>query len=165
MITKETVFTKDIANKKLNVTRGFDAPIDRVWKAWTESELLDQWWAPKPYKAITKTMDFREGGMWLYLMQGPQGDGSWCKESFRAIHPQQQITNSVSFCDEDGNVNKDFPTMYWNKEFVPTGNATTVNVQITFDTEAAMEAIIKMGFQEGFTAGLSNLDEYLSTQG
>lgn len=165
MITKETVFTKDIANKKLNVTRAFDAPLNRVWKAWTVSELLDQWWAPKPYKAVTKTMDFREGGMWLYLMQGPQGDGSWCRESFRTIKPQQQITNSVSFCDEEGNLNNDFPTMYWKKEFEPAGNATTVNIEITFDTDADLETIIKMGFQEGFTAGLSNLDEYLSTQG
>lgn len=164
MITNEAVFTKDISNKKLNVSRAFNAPLERVWKAWTESELLDQWWAPKPYKAVTKSMDFREGGMWLYLMQAPEGGGSWCRESFETIRPQQLVTNAVSFCDEQGNINQDFPTMHWKKQFEPSGEATTVNIQISFDTAEDMEAIIKMGFQEGFTAGLNNLDEYLSAR-
>lgn len=162
MITNETVFTKDAANRQLNIQRAFDAPLNQVWKAWTTAEILDQWWAPKPYQAVTKSMDFREGGMWLYLMKGPEGDGQWCRESFKTIQPQQLIANAVSFCDESGNINQAFPTMHWKKQFEPNGEATTVNIQITFDTEADMETIVKMGFQEGFTAGLSNLDEYLS---
>ena len=44
---------KDLDNKKMTITRGFDAPVADVWRAWTESELLDQWWAPKPWKAET----------------------------------------------------------------------------------------------------------------
>jgi uncharacterized protein YndB with AHSA1/START domain len=57
-----------------------------------------------------------------------------------------------------------FPVMNWDKGFKATGNDTTVNIEITFDKEADMETIIKMGFQEGFTAGLDNLDDYLSTK-
>lgn len=44
IINKETLVTKDLANKKIVVVREFDAPVDQVWKAWTKSELLDQWW-------------------------------------------------------------------------------------------------------------------------
>jgi hypothetical protein len=51
-----------------------------------------------------------------------------------------------------------------DKGFKATGNDITVNIEITFDKEADMETIIKMGFQEGFTAGLDNLDDYLSTK-
>ncbi len=47
----ETIISKDLANKKLHITRHFTAPIEKVWKAWTESELLDKWWAPRPWKA------------------------------------------------------------------------------------------------------------------
>ena len=50
------------ANKKIKVTREFDAPLDKVWKAWTEQELLDQWWAPLPWTSKTIKMDFRNGG-------------------------------------------------------------------------------------------------------
>ena len=70
MSNKQTTISKDAANKKLIVVREFDAPLEEVWKAWTEKDLLDQWWAPKPWKAKTKTMDFREGGIWLYSMVG-----------------------------------------------------------------------------------------------
>ena len=65
IINKETLYTKDVANNKMTVVRQFDAPVEQVWRAWTESELLDQWWAPLPWKAKTKKMDFREGGSWL----------------------------------------------------------------------------------------------------
>ena len=59
---------------QLTVTRTFDAPIDLVWRAWTEAELLDQWWAPSPWKSKTKTMDFSENGKRLYAMCGPGFD-------------------------------------------------------------------------------------------
>jgi uncharacterized protein YndB with AHSA1/START domain len=44
-------FVVDKQNNKVKVTREFAAPLSKVWAAWTQSELLDQWWAPKPWKA------------------------------------------------------------------------------------------------------------------
>ncbi len=164
MTKKEAVFSKDLQNKKLTVEKEFDAPVDLVWKAWTESEILDQWWAPKPYRAETKTMDFKEGGQWLYNMLSPQGVGTWCRVDYKKIQPQKSITSSASFCDEEGNKINNLPAMDWKQEFGPAAGGTKVKVEITFTKEADFETIIKMGFQAGFTAGLSNLDHYLSTQ-
>jgi PhnB protein len=163
MTKRETVFTKDLQNKTLTVVRAFDASLERVWKAWSTSEILEQWWAPRPYKAVTKTMDFREGGLWLYNMMGPQGDNSWCKESYKTIVVNKRIVNDVNFCDEAAHVNADFPTMHWKKEFSEGSGETMVTVEITFDKEADMETIIVMGFKEGFTMGMDNLEEYFST--
>jgi uncharacterized protein YndB with AHSA1/START domain len=160
MINK-TVISKDPANRKLHVVREFNAPVEKVWKAWTESNLLDKWWAPKPWKAETKTMDFRAGGLWLYRMAGPNGEGSWCRVDFKAVTPQQSFTTAVSFCDEDGNIDTSFPRMYWLIEFMPAETGTKVEVMITFDKDADMTKIIEMGFEEGFTMGLGNLDELL----
>ncbi|MES1160637.1 MAG: SRPBCC domain-containing protein [Bacteroidota bacterium] len=164
MTNNETVFSKDLQNKKLTVIRTFNAPLDLVWKAWTESEILDQWWAPKPYRAETKKMDFREGGYWLYCMVGPSNDHAWCRVDYITIQPKKTITSTDAFCDEQGKINQDFPVMDWRKEFTAKDNTTSVRVEVTFENEADMETIIKMGFQEGFTAGLSNLDLYLSAQ-
>ena len=164
MAKNETVFIKDLQNRKITVERAFNARLELVWKAWTTSEILDQWWAPKPYRAETKTMDFREGGFWLYCMVGPKGDTSWCKENFKQITYQELITNFVFFCDEKGIENKEFPTMYWKKEFSRNDSGTTVAIEITYDRVEDMEKILSMGFQEGFTMGLTNLDQYLSTQ-
>ena len=155
------VITKDVANRKLHITRGFSAPVEKVWKAWTESSLLDKWWAPKPWRAETKILNFKEGGLWLYSMVGPNGERSYCRVDFKTIVPQQSFTNAVAFCDEDGNIDTSFPNMYWLVEFSGTDTDTNVEVTITFDKDADMEKIITMGFEAGFTMALGNLDELL----
>jgi PhnB protein len=161
MKNNEAVFTKDTENKKLTVVRPFNAPLAQVWSAWTTGEMLDKWWAPKPYKAETKLMDFKEGGRWLYKMVAPAGDGNWCRVDFNIINQQQLITSAVMFCDEEGNEDHDFPKMYWTQVFNQTPNGTTVTIEITFGNAADMDTILQMGFEQGFTAGLNNLDEYL----
>ena len=78
-------FTIDLSNKKLHITRQFKASKDFVWKAWTTAELLDQWWAPRPYQTVTKSLDFKEGGFWLYHMLSPEGDKHWCRLDYLTI--------------------------------------------------------------------------------
>jgi len=162
MKTKEAVFSKDLANKKLTVQRSFDAPLDKVWDAWTKSEILDQWWGPKPYKVETKAMEFKEGGFWLYCMVGPTGDRHWSIEKYNHIDPKKTIINNCAFCDENGKENGAYPTHTWKKAFNAAGDETEVNVEISFSSDAHMEALLKMGFEQGFTIGLNNLDDYLA---
>jgi uncharacterized protein YndB with AHSA1/START domain len=164
MTNKVPVFSKDIPNKQLIVVRDFDAPVNLVWKAWTESEILDQWWGPKPWKAETKVMDFKVGGRWLYCMVGPNAEQHWCRVDFQAIKPQVSVASTSVFCDEEGHHNTAMPTMHWLQQFHSAAHGTTVTVVLNFDNEASMENIITMGFQQGFTMGMSNLDEYLSRQ-
>ena len=61
----KTVVVKDLEEKSILVSRTFSAPLEKVWLAFTESEFLEQWWAPKPWKAETKRMNFSVGGYWL----------------------------------------------------------------------------------------------------
>lgn len=160
--THETKIARDPSGTKLIVTREFNAPLDKVWKAWTESSLLDQWWAPKPYKTETKSMEFKPGGRWLYAMAGPEGDKHWCKVDFETIEPQQSFTGIDGFCDENGNTTPDPPPMHWFVQFTSDGSTTTVTVDIQFSSEADLEKIVAMGFQEGFTMAHGNLDELLA---
>jgi len=157
----KTIISKDLKNKQLKITREFEATIEQVWNAWTKSELLDLWWAPKPWKAKTKSMDFREGGFWLYAMVGPDGIQSWARADYKTIVPFASFTAIDTFCDEDGNINNEFPGMHWKCEFNETNKKTRVNIDITFSNEADLEKIIEMGFSEGFTAAHGNLDELL----
>ncbi|MDQ3073423.1 MAG: SRPBCC domain-containing protein, partial [Bacteroidota bacterium] len=66
----QTKIQKDAKNNRLQITREFAAPVEQVWNAWTNSEILDLWWAPKPWKTETKSMNFSVGGRWLYSMAG-----------------------------------------------------------------------------------------------
>lgn len=146
---------------KVTVKREFNAPVSKVWSAFTESQLLDQWWAPKPWKARTKTMDFREGGYWLYSMIGPDGSEQWCREDYLSINPEKQYTAIDAFCDISGNVDMSFPRPVWNVKFNAAGNSTIVEVECVFEKPEDLQKYVEMGFQEGFTAALENLDELL----
>src|SRR3954447_16778189 len=128
---KQTKITKDLENKRLLIVREFDAPLQQVWQAWTECNLLDRWWAPKPWRAETKKMDFREGGQWLYCMVGPDDSKTWCKVDFKTIVKNRSFTADDAFCDEDGNLNTDLPTMHWKNEFTETDSNTKVQVEIS----------------------------------
>lgn len=154
-------FIVDKQNNKVKVTREFAAPLSKVWAAWTQSELLDQWWAPKPWKARTKTMDFRNGGHWLYVMVGPEGEDPWCHADFKSVSPMKSFNAVSAFCDQNGNIKTDFPIATWHCEFSEASNKTTVNIEIKFEALADLEKYIEMGFKEGFTMALCNLDELL----
>ncbi len=157
-------FVVDKENKRINVAREFDAPLPMVWSAWTQSELLDQWWAPKPWQARTKSMDFRPGGSWLYEMVGPNGEEHWSKADYKTIEPLKSFSALDGFCDENGTLNTSLPRTLWQNTFTEKGDTTLVDIVITYDKLADLEQTVAMGFKEGFTAGLENLDLYLSAQ-
>ena|SRR5690554_2828323 len=150
-------------NNTIHVNREFDANLDLVWEAWTTSEILDQWWAPKPWKAETKTMDFREGGFWLYAMVGPEGEKHWSKVDYLSIETKKFFKAKDGFSDETGTMNTDLPQNFWDTKFTPQNEKTLVKITLTFENLEDLETTIEMGFKEGFTAGLENLDQYLET--
>lgn len=158
-------FKVDKENKQIRVDRSFDAPTDLVWSAWTKAELLDQWWAPKPFKAVTKSMDFREGGRWHYYMESPEGQKHWCLFDYETIVPRQSFTGIDAFCDENAQPSEAIKTRTrWSNTFEDKGEQTVVHCILQFNTFEELETIISMGFKEGFTAGLENLDEYIAAQ-
>ena len=155
-------FTIDRENNKILVQREFAAPLSAVWAAWTQSELLDQWWAPKPWKSRTKSMDFTEGGYRLYAMVGPNGEEHWGRTNFTKIVHEQAFWGEDGFCDSDGNINTNMPISSFQNQFQAKGNMTVVNIETTYDSLESLENTIKMGFKEGFTMALENLDELLA---
>ena len=154
-------FSVDKENNRVNVEREFSAPVGKVWAAWTQQELLDQWWAPRPWKARTKSMDFREGGTWLYAMVGPEGEEHWAKADYLTIDAKKRFSAIDAFCNENGEINKDFARSTWTNTFTEADGTTTVSVVIQYDKYEDIEQIMQMGFKEGFTMALGNLDELL----
>lgn len=157
-----TDFSVDKTNNTIEVTRAFAAPKEHVWAAWTEPELLDQWWAPKPYHIETKSMDFRKGGIWLYAMISPENEKQWCKATYKTIDPHTSFSYSDAFCDENGKETTEKPSSYWTIIFSEDDGVTTVNVTLKQDSLADVQKMIEMGFKEGFLMALENLGEMLS---
>ncbi|HOY30051.1 MAG TPA: SRPBCC domain-containing protein [Flavobacteriales bacterium] len=155
-------FTVQKEARQITVDRSFNAPLDPVWSAWTEADILCKWWAPKPYQCVIKALDFREGGRWHYYMQGPEGDRHWCYFDYEPIRPKTSFSGSDSFCDENGVANSIKPKVTWEANFSEVDGSTTVHMVLHFASPEDLEEIIAMGFKEGFTMGLDQLEELLT---
>lgn len=163
MDTLKMDFQINMDENSVIVEREFAAPLDVVWSAWTLPETLDKWWAPKPWIAITKSMKFRENGSWFYVMQGPEGEKHYALVKYKEIVPEQKFEGIDSFCDEKGNRNDELPVSHWLVEFEPEGAHTFVTIKTKYEKAEDLEAILNMGFQEGFTTALLQLDELLKS--
>ena len=152
-------FTVDKENKTVNIKREFDASLSNVWSAWTEAEILDQWWAPAPFKSKTTSMEFKEGGKRLYAMVSPEGDERWSFFQYTSISPKTNFKHSSTFCDAEGNPNSIFGSSYWDLTFSEKGDLTVVDIAIKRDSLEELEKIIEMGFKEGITATMQSLDK------
>lgn len=159
--TTEAHIEKDLANGNITVTKHFNARPDVVWQAWTKKEILDQWWAPKPWRAETKKMEFQDGGSWQYAMVGPNDERHHGKFQYNKIHSLKSFEGLDTFTDDRGFVDPDQPQANWKVDFRSAGAGTDVKITITPKTEGALEKMLEMGFEEGFKMGLANLDDYL----
>jgi len=157
-------FSVNKENSTVNVKREFNAPISDVWSAWTEPEILDQWWAPAPWKSKTKKMNFKEGGQRLYAMVGPEGEEHWALADFISITPKTNFKYLDAFCDSEGNLNVDFPRSDWDVSFTEQNGSTFVDIAIKHENLSDLEKIIEMGFKEGFTIAMEGLDAIFASK-
>jgi uncharacterized protein YndB with AHSA1/START domain len=86
------------------ITRVFDAPRDRVFKAWTEPERLVRWWGPNGFTTPVCRIDLRPGGVFHHCMRSPGGQDFWGKGVYREVVEPERIVCTDSFSDEAGNL-------------------------------------------------------------
>ncbi len=154
-------FTVDKTTNTVLMSREFAADLSSVWDAFTKQEILDQWWAPKPLASKTYSMDFKVGGKRFYAMVSTEGQENYGVQEYTAINPKTNLQWASSFADKDGNINTQFPTSNWELNFSEQNGITKVNIAIKHKTLANIEMLIKMGFKEGFTMTLNELEELL----
>jgi uncharacterized protein YndB with AHSA1/START domain len=152
-------FTVDKTAKTVFITREFDAEISLVWDAFTKQEILDQWWAPKPFESKTKVMNFKVGGRRFYAMVSPEGQEMWAIQKYTSITPKTNFKYLNAFADADENLQ--LPGSNWDLSFNEENGITKVNISIHNESLERMEKMIEMGFKEGFTMTLTELDNIL----
>ena len=154
-------FTVNKATKTVLIIREFAAELSLVWDAFTKQEILDQWWAPKPWTSKTKYMDFKVGGRRFYAMVSPDGEElGWSIQKYTSISPKTnfKLFNAVADKDE----NPELPGSDWDLNFSEQNGTTTMRVSIYNESLARMEKMIEMGFQGGFTMTLNYLETLLT---
>ena len=156
-------FTVDKAKKTVFVNREFAADLSLVWDAFTKQEILDQWWAPRPWVSKTKSMNFEVGGRRFYAMVSPEGQEHWSVQQFTSISPKTNFKLLSSFADEDENINTEMPSSNWDLNFSEQADTTKVSITVKHKDLADLETMLEMGFQGGFTMTLNYLEKLLAT--
>ncbi len=87
----------------VEIKRTFNAPIEEVWKAWSDPSMIKQWWGPREFTASSAKTDFKEGGQYVFAMKSPQGQVLWSAGTYEEIIPHQKIVYTDQFSDENGN--------------------------------------------------------------
>ncbi|MGN0004210.1 MAG: SRPBCC domain-containing protein [Sphingobacterium composti] len=154
-------FSIDKGTNTIKIKKEFEADLVLTWEAWTTEDWLDQWWGPQPWHVETKILDFIPHGIWMYAMVSPEGDKHWSLSQFIEITPTESFSYKPGFSDEEGIINPDMPQSTWNVKFSPLDNATLVDVSILYNETQDLDTILEMGFKEGITICLQQLDDLL----
>jgi uncharacterized protein YndB with AHSA1/START domain len=153
-------FTVDKTAKTVFINREFDAELLLVWDAFTKPELLDQWVAPKPWLSKTKYMNFEVGGKRFYAMVSPEGLERWSIQEYTSISPKTNFKMYNAFADKDEN--PELPGSAWDYIFSEQNGITKVSITIYNESFERMERMIEMGFKEGFSMSMKNLENLLA---
>lgn len=155
-------FNEDFDSNSVYVMKTYKSEVSKVWDYFTQSALLDLWWAPKPWKCETKEQDFKKDGIWLYSMVGPQGERHYSLLKYGEITEHKSFDGIDAFCDESGKINEDFPQAKWLLGFTGVEEGTKVTINIHLPSKEALKQLLEMGFEEGFKTGLNQLEEILA---
>ena len=153
-------FIVNKATKTITITKDFAAGLSLVWDAYTKPELLDLWWAPKPFTSRTKYMDFKVGGRRFYAMVTPEGNERWAVQKYTSITPKTNFQFFNAFADADEN--PELPGSDWDLKFSEHDGTTTVSISIYNESLERLERMIGFGFREGTMAQLNALEELLA---
>jgi uncharacterized protein YndB with AHSA1/START domain len=154
-------FTVDKSTKSVLIIREFNAELPLVWDAFTKQEILDQWWAPKPWISKTKFMNFKVGGRRFYAMVSPEGDEKgWQIQDYISISPKTNFKYLSVFADKDETPH--LPGSTWDLNFTEQNGITKVSITIYNESLERMEKMIELGFKEALTMTLNFLEELLT---
>lgn len=161
--------TKDLENKKLVLEWEVAAPREKVWKAYTEKDMFEQWWGPEGWETTTKEFNFEPGGRVHYAMkcvdenQGEWfGQVSWGLMEIENVDTPQSFTYKDYFSDETGALNAEMPALTIVNEFVEEDGMTRVVSTSQATSAEEIEQLIKMGMIEGFSSQVNKLNTLMS---
>jgi uncharacterized protein YndB with AHSA1/START domain len=136
------------ADRELVLTRLINAPRAKVYRAWTDPELLKQWFAPKPYTTPIVEIDVRPGGSAYFVMRGPDGKDLPNRGVYLEVVPNEKLVSTDAYVKAWEPSEKPFMTLILT--FEDEGGKTRYTARVRHWTVADREAHEKMGFHEGW---------------
>lgn len=151
-----------IEGNKVIYKRHFDAPVELVFEAWSSHEHLSNWWGPDGFTITTKSMDFSNGGIWDFIMHGPDGKDYKNKIQYVEINrPHLILLKHIG--DGDTNQTEDVH-MQARILFEDSHGGTNLTMEQIFPSKEELERVEKeYGAIEGGKQHIGNLGRYIET--
>ena len=147
---------------ELILTRQFDAPRTKVFRAYTSCEHLKHWWGTREWPISYCKIDFRVGGQWHYCLSGPGGMESWGLALYKDIKEPELIVYEDWFADKDGNKNTGFPSTTVRTEFLEKDGKTIIRSTAKYNSPEDLKKVLDMGMETGISQTMDKLEEYLA---
>jgi uncharacterized protein YndB with AHSA1/START domain len=144
------------ADREIHVERVFDAPIERVFAAFTDPDLIPEWWGPRGGTTIVDEMDVRPGGAWRFVIRGADGSETAFRGTFREVTPPQRVVQTFEWEGLPGHVSVDIA------EFEDLDGRTKVTTTSLFHTPEERDGMIGSGMESGLNESYARLDELLA---
>ena len=159
---------------EFNTVRLFNAPLDLVWRAWTEPALFGRWFGPKGFSSRVKNFDLRAGGMLHSCLVSNDGHEMWAKFVYREVTPQTRLVWEHSFSDPEGNLTRPPMSPDWPLKLLTTieltelGDKTQLHLHWTpldaNDTECQVFLAGMDGMHQGWGGTWEQLDAFLAEE-
>jgi uncharacterized protein YndB with AHSA1/START domain len=147
------------SDREIKVERVFDAPRDRVFAAWTDPELISEWWGPHGTTTRVDYMDVRTGGRWRFVMRDADGGESGFQGAYREVTPPERIVQTFEWEPMAGRVSVEATT------FEDLGERTKVTTVSTFHTTSERDGMLGSGMEWGLNQTYERFDEVLERLG
>lgn len=149
--------SRDTADREIVTTRTVNAPRDLVWQVWTQPDHIAHWWGPNGFRTTTHEMTLKVGGIWRFMMHGPDGKDYPNLVVYREIVKPERLVYDHS----EDKPNPDISFLV-TVTFEDVGHKTKVTLHSLFPTAAAREAVRKFGADEGAIQTLARMEEHLA---
>jgi len=146
----------DTKDRELSTTRVFDAPVELMWEVWTKPEHIALWWGPNGFTNTIYKMEVKPGGVWDYMMHGPDGVDWPNVVSYLEVKKFEKLVYDHG--------DKENPKWFHvTITFEAQGNKTQLTMKMVFPTKAIRDELIeKSGAIEGQNQTLDKLEKYLA---
>jgi len=144
----------ETADRELSITRLLNAPVELVFKVWTDPGHITQWWGPTGFTSTIHTMDVRQNGVWDFIMHGPDGTDYKNTNVFADVVKNERIVYD--------HVNS--PKHRATITFTGQGDKTLLSMTMVFESAQELELVDKKyGAGEGQKQTIGRLEEYLGS--
>lgn len=147
------------SDREIVMTRVLDAPRDRVFSVWTDPQHVSRWYGPNGFTITTHEMDVRPGGVWRFIMHGPDGTDYDNRIDYLEVVPPERLVFLHGSAADDPNA---FDSSVIFTEQGDHGDKTLVTMRSVFKTKQQRDYVIGFGAVELGHQTLGRLAEYVT---